>query len=397
MNYDLLFALIFYATILFLFFRYRSRFEVQNRFFVLYKTRLGLRAMDRFATRLPVLLKIIGISGILFGFLGMGFIFYTLVRGAVTLILTPEATPILAPVLPGVKIGGIPLSFWHWIIAIFITATVHEFSHGVFARLYRVNVKSSGFAFLGPILAAFVEPDEKVLAKRKRFKQLSVFSAGPFANIVTGILFLLLLNFATGPIQIALFEQKGVTVNEVLDGYPVSELGLDAPFTIREMDGKIITNITDFISAVEMVTPGEKIRLVTDKGAYLVRTVKNPDNESRAFIGVGGFAQKQILKKEAAERYGERLPGSIPWINMLVLWLFLINIGIGLFNLLPLGPIDGGRMFFVLLLVLFREKERAARYWKAMSSLCIILIIINLFPWLMKLLAFLARPLLLLI
>ena len=46
--------------------------------------------------------------------------------------------------LPGVKvIPGLPtMSFWHWIVAIFILATVHETCHGIFARLNNVKLKS---------------------------------------------------------------------------------------------------------------------------------------------------------------------------------------------------------------------------------------------------------------
>ena len=47
------------------------------------------------------------------------------------------------------------------ISALAIVAIPHEFAHGIFARLNNLRVKSSGFALFGPILAAFVEPDEK--------------------------------------------------------------------------------------------------------------------------------------------------------------------------------------------------------------------------------------------
>src|SRR3989344_8635488 len=113
--------------------------------------------------------------------------------------LFPYTTLFRSLVLPGVKIPGLPyLGFWHWIITIFILALVHEFCHGILARLYNLKIKSSGLAILGVLLpivpAAFVEPDEKKLFKKKKKEQLSVLAAGPFSNLVlAGIIFLISL------------------------------------------------------------------------------------------------------------------------------------------------------------------------------------------------------------
>ena len=45
--------------------------------------------------------------------------------------------------------------------------------------------------------------------------------------------------------------------------------------------------------------------------------------------------------------------GPLPWILFELLelfqWIFMLNLGIGLFNLLPLKPLDGGYMLEILL------------------------------------------------
>jgi len=199
-NLDILFAIIFYGLILVWFLKQRSRFEVHGKVIALYKTKIGLKLMDRLAGVCPRFTKVLGHIGSVVGFAGMGLIFYFLVKGTFDLLFIPNAVPAVAPVLPGVRVPGLPvLSFWHWIVGIFFVATVHEFSHGIWARLYKLKVKSSGVLFFGPILGAFVEPDEKQLKKRPRSQQLAVFAAGPFSNIIFGFFFLLLINFATGP------------------------------------------------------------------------------------------------------------------------------------------------------------------------------------------------------
>jgi len=352
--------------------------------------------MDRIARVSPRLLKIIGVIGVVTGYLGMAFIFYWLVKGTWDLLFVPEAIPAVAPVLPGVKVmPGLPvLSFWHWIIAIFIVAAVHEFMHGVYARLYNTKVKSSGIALFGPILGAFVEPDEKELAKRSKTAQISVFAAGPFSNLVLGVVFLLLFNFLSGPIYAAVYTGDGITVNELVEGYPAAMSGLETPFTIHAINNHETLNITSFTESTQHIKPGDTLVLHTDKGDITLKTVENPDNKTRPFIGISGLELDKKVKPEVEERYGTTLPKIFTWIHMLIFWLVIVNVGVGLFNLLPLGPVDGGRMFLSGMLALMKE-EKAKRTWAFMSFACLALIIINLAPYLWKLLLFIIKPVLL--
>ncbi len=169
MNYDLLLLVVFYLLLLLIFKLYRKKFEVQWKIFALYKTKIGIRLMDKIAKKFPNFLTLSGYVSVFVGFLGMiitlAFIFYSTYK----FLVVPEAEAALAPLLPGISVSDkLPiLSFWHWIIGILIIAIVHEFSHGVYARLRNIKIKSTGFAFLGPIMAAFVEPDEKQLKKNK--------------------------------------------------------------------------------------------------------------------------------------------------------------------------------------------------------------------------------------
>ena len=147
-NLDLIFALVFYGLIFLFFITHRKKFEVQWKIFVLYKTKIGLKLMDRISKIFPKCWEYLGYLGVVVGYLGMVAILYTLVIGTYRLISVPDATPAVAPLLPGINIPGLPgLNFWHWILAILVLAVVHEFSHGLYARLYNIKVNSSGFAF----------------------------------------------------------------------------------------------------------------------------------------------------------------------------------------------------------------------------------------------------------
>ncbi len=393
MNIDLLFAIIFYGLLLIFFFKYREKFEVQGKIFALYRTKLGLKLMDTFSKFSPRLLKFIGVVGVIIGFGGMLFIFYWLIKGTIRFLFVPEAVPAVAPVLPGVKIPGLPmLSFWHWIVAIFIVAVVHEFCHGIYARLYQTKIKSSGFAFLGPILAAFVEPDEKQLAKKSKTAQLSVLSAGPFSNIVLGLIFLLVMNTITGPIYLKIYEPDGIKINEITKDYPAEKSGLIAPFVIKSINGQKTLDSQSFFNTTSEIKPGQKIILETDKGNYNIETVENPKNKSKGFIGISNFDIQTKIKDNIMLKYGSIWPKIFSWFHLLVFWLVIVNIGVGLFNLLPLGPVDGGRMFYLGLQSIFKNLDRAKKVWTFITLICLLLIFVNLSPYLWKLIQFLIKP-----
>ena len=102
----------------------------------------------------------------------------------------------LIPYLPSIfKISFLPpFYFTYWILAIAIIAIFHEFAHGIVAKRYGIRIKTTGFGFLGPFLAAFVEPDEKQMQKKSKFQQITVLSAGTFTNLILSLLFFLLLS-----------------------------------------------------------------------------------------------------------------------------------------------------------------------------------------------------------
>ena len=391
MNLDVIFAIVFYGLLLIFFFTHRSKFEVQGNVFALYKTKLGLKLMDKFAKFSPRFMSVLGVIGIFVGYAGMILMVYFLVWGV--FIIFKGGPPLLSPVLPGIQIApGIPkLGFWHWIISIFIVAAVHEFSHGVYARLYKIKVKSSGFAFLGPILAAFVEPEEKQLEKTSRKAQLSVFAAGPFSNVLLGILFLLITAFILGPISNSVLDFNGLTVSGLEENSGLKEAGAVVGEIILSVNGYEVNGKESLSGSLDGLKPGDNVKVKTDKKEYDVKLKEHPSDKIKPYLGVSLSAKG--FKQEYVDKYGLFWINALFWVYLLFWWIYTISIGIGIFNLIPLGPVDGGRMMYTSL-TRFMKAETAKKVWNKISLVILLLLFINLLPWIIKLLSFIFKPLL---
>ena len=351
-------------------------------YFSMYKTSIGLKIMDSAAKKYRKLMIYIGYFGILVGFLGMIVISYGLINNIYVLFTKPEAISGVGLVLPFKAKGIFFVPFFYWIISIFVIAVVHEFSHGLIARANNLKVKSSGFAFLGLIIpiipAAFVEPDEKELRKRPRKEQLSVFAAGPFSNIAIAFLFVAIASFILAPIANAVIEPNGVKVTDFVKGkgyFPAEKAGIRIGEIIQQVDGKPTPYLNNLSTVLRSKKPEDTAIIKTDKNSYEIKLAKNPENESLAYIGAY-LEQSTKIKGDVKSIYGEFIPNALIWVYGLFVILVVLNFGIGLFNLVPIGPLDGGRMLQLVLHKLF-DKEKGDKYWHFIGMFFLVLIFVN--------------------
>lgn len=344
-------AIVFFIVMFCFLFYKRKKLGVQKVLFpliyvLMYRTRLGLDSMDKVARKFPYLGYIIT-AGIVVGFLGMGFICFELIRNSVKLFVSPEAAASVQPVLPFEAKGVFFVPFIYWILSIFIIATVHEFCHGVAARFFDFRVKSSGFAFLClffPVIpAAFVEPDDKQLAKAGLRNKMGVFAAGPFSNILTAGIILLLVLAVFNPVANVLFMPAGIKVVSVNEDGPSFSSGMAPDDIITDVNGVFVHDVGAFVNELKVHSPGESISLKTDKGVRMITLGKNPSDESLPWLGISSRPHS-IIRENIKQSIGEFIPQAVEWVFGFFYWLFLLSLGIGLFNLLPMGPLDGGLM-----------------------------------------------------
>lgn len=341
-------------------------------YFGMYKTKVGLKMMDKWSSKYPRILRRLCYLAIAVGFIGMIVVTFDLARSLYSVIMG-TSTLTVGLVLPVQAKGVFYVPFMYWIISVAVVIVIHEFSHGLIARLHKIRVKSSGLAFLGiliPIIpAAFVEPDEKQLRKSSRFKQLSVYAAGPFANIVFGFLFLGIFALLLNPLTASMYEYDGIKIQDFMGKETPAELsGLAVGDVITQINNHEIKDTKDFKTALQETMPGDEIGINTHDAAYSVILKEDPV-EKDSFLGVWVETQKH-LKEESVFSY------LIIWITDLFYWLFLLNLGVGLFNLVPIGPIDGGRMLQTVLERLMHN-QHARRVWHTVSFIVLGIIISN--------------------
>ena len=265
------------------------------------------------------------------------------------------------PAIPGINIKGSPIQNIPWFawLVFPILLFVHEFSHGFLARLGKIRLKSVGVILMGIVpMGAFVEPDEKQIEKAKPEYTLPLFAAGSTANYLTAFIAFLLL-FVSVPV---LFQQTGVsTLVQSYVGRPVvvSSINPDIPAGVEivKINNFTIRTIQDIHNATNSIGPGNGVVIQTNNG-----TIKTKLNSK----GLLGVYLSQGYK-----------PGT-PWYIWLltdtlsfIYYTFFFNLVIGLMNLIPMLPLDGGLMMKEFLLKVFGVGEKLANRISIFISLLI--------------------------
>lgn len=325
----------------------------------LYHTKVGLKFIDWTAKKFERILKPLSYVVITSGYILMGSIIYMIGKTVWVYISSPipdqlKNLPPLAPLIPYFpKLFGLesffpPLYFTYFLVALAIVAVSHECSHGIFARLWGIKVKTTGLAFFGPFFGAFVEPDEKQMSKAPKKHQLSILAAGTFANILMTILFGLIMwgffavSFSAGGVVFNAYAQSAVNVSDIthVENYSVTSVGSiynltheglnklkiagknyyvpqqmltseilnnneqiivfeDAP-AIREnlvgaitsIDGRVIRHQADLTEVLQSLTLEKKIIVTTvdtEEVQHRYEFVPSEKN-GRAYLGIGFYA-----------------------------------------------------------------------------------------------------------
>ncbi|MBN1159675.1 MAG: site-2 protease family protein [Candidatus Diapherotrites archaeon] len=306
-----------------------------------------------------------------------------------------KACPSVAPVLPGVALPNISLTiplFEGW-FALFLAIVVHELSHAILIRRYGLKLKSVGLVLLGGLpLGAFAEPDDKQFNKAKEWDRYRVLAAGPTANLLLAFICVVLgviIVAAAAPYTIAVNQElvNGVVVVDVQQNFGMCgegeetgayAVGVQPGWLVKEVNGDAVTGFetmyphlgTDFANQVITVT------FEDTQGNTYGRAIKLGSN------GLMGVTLQQTTSAPYPWEY-ETILFSLSVLN----WCFLLNLMVGLFNFIPLGPMDGGLLQSELMAQSLHKKIKMDK--KKLTKLInfsflvfiLAIIVINALPW----------------
>lgn len=325
-------------------------------------------------------------------------------------------------------------TFWQILIAILVLNVlimVHEFGHYIAARAFKVRIREFAIG-MGPAvfkkegrhglfsLRAFpiggylamegedeASDDPDSFTAKKRWQRFLIVAAGAMMNLLLGLLFCLIIVLGSR-------QLPSRTVDVFFDGAVSSGYGLREGDEILKIDDTRVMLYSDAVYAltrnetgsadITVRRNGEKVRLEN----VMFRTEKSGDitvcvrdfyfaAEPKTFGSVirHTFGEAVSFSKLIYQTLGDLLRGkygiseisgpvgtvgiigeaaSQGWDALVYLAAF-ITINLGIFNLLPIPALDGGKLFFIVI-EMIRRRPIPAKYENAVHMVGFALLIL---------------------
>jgi membrane-associated protease RseP (regulator of RpoE activity) len=350
--------------------------------------------------------KAYGSSGVVFCFICMIiFVIFFFWQFTFVIGLSAEERATLLPgaefyvILPGIN-PILPIEYLFYVIlALVVAIIVHEFSHGILTLAGDLKVKSMGILYLIFPIGAFVEPDEEQMKKTKITKRMRVYAVGPLSNFVVFFICLLLFSFV---FVSAAEPGNGLTVYELFDDSPASDIGIEKGSIITEINGSDLTKFSklddrfqEYLTVLNNTKANESftISYIFDDVSYddieitLVdkyNYIKMNESKGKGYTGIYTFVDEERNLDRLKNPFGDPLLRILNFISIPILgyfqgynpiaapftdsytitgplsfipqdffwiivnslyWIAWLNLMIGIFNILPMVPLDGGFLF----------------------------------------------------
>lgn len=300
------------------------------------------------------------------------------------------------------------MSLVAFLVVIAICVMIHEWGHFITARLMGVQVHEFAFG-MGPVLkqkqwrdtmwslrifpiGGFVRlagmgeerEDETVrpgedFPSKKPWQRFLILCNGAVLNILLALVLTMLLLSGHG-----VLDMNSTKIGEVMPGYPAATSELEQGDSILSVNGKEVTDWNTMAAAIRDAGTEHPVRLEVQTGdgtkTMTVPLKANPESGvpllgirpsmkrygilasfSRSFTYLWDMSSRIIgaLGSWITGRQSVDVTGPVGIAEMAGkaarqgIWPFLsflavINLHLGILNLLPFPALDGGRIFFVL-------------------------------------------------
>ena len=305
--------------------------------------------------------------------------------------------------------------FGHFIAAKLMGVRVNEFAVGFGSKLFSKKWGETKYAFnlipLGGYCAMEGEDeasgDERAFCNKKPWRRFIIVVMGAVFNLILGLVI----------VAIILAPQKTFTstvIAEFEENAESQSTGLAVDDRIIEVDGRRIFSTYDLSYAFTNVKDGKiDITVLRDGKEKLLKNVtfETEEEEGMSFLTVdfkvygikktvGSYVKQTVstaisycaviwrsLIDLIGGKYGiSAISGPVgvtvaisnaakQSLQNLLPIMALITINLGIFNLLPLPALDGGRLLFILIEMIFR-KPVPQKYESAVHAVGFVLLII---------------------
>lgn len=285
----------------------------------------------------------------------------------------------------------------HFLVAKWNKMYVYQFCLGLGPKILKYKGKETTYAICLFPIGGMVdlreddtsETDERSFSAKKPWQRFLTIIAGATMNFI--LAFILIFGiFTTTPLQTT-------TVAELTPDMPAAEVGIEVGDTIVEVNGEKITFWNDVINNI-VYSENTEFEVVVDRnGEELTYQIVGKELDGFIRIGVAPVVKKDFifaLKYSAhdfvdkstlifdafaklvtgrlgADQIGGPVAiykqvGEVAATNSIANLLYftaLLSINLGIFNLLPVPFLDGGRAMFILYEMIFRKpvnKEKEA-------------------------------------
>jgi membrane-associated protease RseP (regulator of RpoE activity) len=288
--------------------------------------------------------------------------------------------------IPGIN-PYLPITYG--LAALVITIIVHEAGHGIVARVHNIRVDSTGILlFLGIPIGAFVNIEREELNRATLKQKSAVLTAGPLNNMILAGACLLAMYLVVSTLTPLPPDpnapQFGVMVVSVNGGSLAEAIGIEGESVIQYVAGQQITSLEDLSENLRNNLGNTvEITWLNKAGDTIIRQVTLPPavEPGRGTLGVSvtvlspnpqevldnyknQFSQNPLVvllpptlqqgfvpfSDLMAPKYTSTVFGdNFALVANMLFWLWFINFNVGIFNALPLGPLDGGQLYGALI------------------------------------------------
>ncbi|MDR1886094.1 MAG: RIP metalloprotease RseP [Synergistaceae bacterium] len=279
----------------------------------------------------------------------------------------------------------------HYLAAVWRNVQVHEFAFGMGPRL--LSMRRNGVLWCirafpvgglvrlegdeGEPLPGDVPDPERAFPRRRAWERFVIIAGGPFSNIVLAWILTTVLLAGYGVIDL-----KSPVVGRLMDGYPAAEMGVQPGDRVISINGRVITEWGDIRTTLQDIGTDEvKFEIERDGRRIEISGVVPFGGDQKARLWgvqpgrvryspgdavIRGFGYCWQMSVDILRGLWQMITGAMKaditgpvgiavWAGdaakqgfwTFISFLAVINLNLGLLNLLPLPALDGGRLVFL--------------------------------------------------